>query len=57
MVLVALLDAPQDLDGLLDGGLLHQDGLEPALEGSVPLDVLAVVVQGGGAHALELAAG
>ena len=38
-------------------GLAHVDGLEAALEGRVLLDVLLVLVQGGGAHAAQLAAG
>ena len=38
-------------------GLAHGDGLEPALQGRVLLDVLAVLVQGGGADDADLAAG
>src|SRR6185503_14689932 len=53
--LVALLQAAEDRDGRLDGRLAHEDGLEAALEGGVLLDVLAVLVQGGGADAAELA--
>ena len=56
MLLVALADAHEDLDGLLEGGLLHHDRLEASLEGSVALDVLAVLVQRRGADALQLAA-
>jgi len=55
--LVLLLETPEDGDGVLDRGLLDHDGLEAALEGGVLLDVLAVLVEGGGAHAAELAAG
>ena len=55
--LVLALDAHEDLDGLLDAGLLDDDGLEAPLQGGVALDVLAVVVQGGGADGLQLAAG
>ena len=57
MLLVAGPDALQDQDRLLDGRLVDHDRLEAALEGGVLLDVLAVVVEGGGADALELAAG
>ena len=57
MLFVALFDAVQDLDRLLYTGLFHQDGLQAPLQGGVPLDVLAVVVQRGGADALELATG
>ena len=55
--LVALLEAAQDGDRLLDGGLADVDRLEAALEGGVLLDVLAVLVEGGGADAAQLAAG
>ena len=47
----------QDLDRLVDGRLVDHDRLEPALQRRVLLDVLAVLVQGGGADALHLAAG
>ena len=46
----------QDLDRLLDGRLLDQHRLEAALEGGVALDVLAVLVERGGADGLQLAA-
>ena len=55
--LVALLQAAQDGDGVVHVGLAHVHGLEAALEGGVLLDVLLVLVQGGGAHAAQLAAG
>ena len=54
--LVALLEAAQDRDRVLDRGLAHEDRLEAALEGRVLLDVLAVLVEGGGADAAQLAA-
>ena len=57
VLLVALADAHQDLDGLLERRLLDHDRLEAALEGGVALDVLAVLVERGGADALQLAAG
>ena len=57
MLLVAVADAEQDLDGLLDRGLLDHDRLEAALQGGVTLDVLAVLVEGRGTDALQLAAG
>ena len=56
VLLVAALDAFEDLDGLFDGGLFDEDGLEAAFEGGVALDVLAVFVEGGSADDLELAA-
>jgi hypothetical protein len=57
VLLVALADARQDLDRLLERGLLDHDRLEASLEGRVALDVLAVLVEGRRADALQLAAG
>ena len=54
--LVLVAQPHQDLDGVLDAGLVHHDGLEPPLERAVLLDVLAVLVERGGADALQLAA-
>ncbi len=56
MDLVALLEAAQDADRVLDRRLAHVDLLEAALEGSILLDVLAVLVEGGGADHAQLAA-
>ena len=55
--LVALLQAAQDGDGVLDRGLADEHLLEPPLEGRVLLDVLAVLVERGGTDHAELAAG
>ena len=55
--LVALLQPAQDRDGVLDGRLVDEHRLEAALEGGVLLDVLAVLVERGGADAVQLAAG
>ena len=55
--LVALLQTTQDADGVFHGRLGGVDLLEAALEGGVLFDVLAVLVQGGGAHQAQLAAG
>ena len=54
--LVPLLEAAEDGDGVRDAGLAHQHRLEPALERGVLLDVLAVLVQRGGADDAQLAA-
>ena len=54
--LVAVAQAGEDPDGLLDAGLVDGHRLEAALQGGVLLD-LAVLVQGGGPDGLELAAG
>ena len=56
VLLVALADAHQDLDRLLERGLLDHDRLEASLERGVPLDVLAVLVERRRADALQLAA-
>ena len=55
--LVLLLQAAQDGDGVLDGGLLDQHGLEAPLERGVLLHVLSVLVERRGADAAQLAAG
>ncbi len=55
--LVAVAQAPEDLDGLVDRGLLHADLLEAALQRRVALEVLAVLVQGGRADRLQLTPG
>ncbi len=54
--LVLVAQALQDLDRLLRGRRLDVDGLEAALECAVLLDVLAVLVERGGADALHLTA-
>ena len=56
MVLVFRPEALEDQDRLLDGRRFDLDGLEAAFEGGVLLDVLAILVEGGGADALQLAA-
>jgi hypothetical protein len=55
--LVALLEAAQDADRVLHGGLADVHLLEAALERRVLLDVLAVLVERGGADHAQLAAG
>ena len=57
VLLVALVQALQDLDRLGEGGLVDLDRLEAALEGGVLLEVLAVLVEGGRADRLQLAPG
>ena len=54
--LVPLLDAAEDRDRVVDRRLADEDRLEPPLECGVLLDVLAELVQGGGADAAQLAA-
>ena len=54
---VAVLEPAQDGDGVFDGGLGDQNGLEAALQGGVLLDVLAVLVERGGADGAQFAAG
>ncbi len=57
VVLVALAQALEDLHRVGDRRLLDLDLLEAALERGVALEVLAVLVERGGADRLELAAG
>ena len=57
MDLVALLQAAEDRDRVLDGRLADHDRLEAALERGVLLDVLAVLVERRGADGAQLAAG
>ena len=57
VLLVAVAQTLQDLDGVRDGRLLDLDGLEAPLERGVLLEVLAVLVERGRADGLELAAG
>ena len=54
---VAFLEAAEDGDGFLDAGFVDVNGLEPAFEGGVFFDVLAVFIQRGGADAAQFAAG
>src|SRR2546428_3157404 len=56
MDLVALAQAPQDRDGVLDGRLADVDRLEATLERRVLLNVLAIFVERGRADRVELAA-
>ena len=56
VVLVALAQAAQDRDRLLDRRLVDEDRLEAPLERGVLLDVLAVLVERGRADGVQLAA-
>src|SRR5918998_506060 len=55
--LVAVLETPQDVYGVLDCRLADEYGLEAPLEGCVLLYVLAILVYGGRANNMQLAAG
>ncbi len=52
--LVAVTQALEDLDGVGPRPFPHLAGLEAALEGGVLLQVLAVLVEGGGTDGLQL---
>ena len=54
--LVPGLQTTQDGDGILHRRLLHQNGLEPALERGVLFDILAIFVQRGCADAVQFTA-
>lgn len=56
MGFVAVLETPQDLDGVRRAGLGHHDRLEAAGERGVLLDVAAVLLQRAGPHDMEFAA-
>ena len=57
MHLVALFEATQDRNRILDRGLAHKSDLEPALQSGVFFNVLAVFVERGGADGAQLAPG
>ena len=54
--LVPLLQTTQNGDGILHGRLIDHNGLETTLQRGVFFDILAVLVQRGGADAVQLAA-
>ncbi len=56
MLLVALSQALQDLDGVVCRGLVDVYGGESSLQGGILLDVLAVFVESGCTDGLQLAA-
>src|SRR5690349_23482194 len=57
MLLVLVLQTAQDRDGVLDARLIDEHRLEAPGQCSVLLDVLAILVERGGADAVQLAAG
>ena len=57
VLLVVVLDAAHHGQRISNAGFLHPHGLEPALQRLVLLDILAVLVEGGGTDDLDLAAG
>ncbi len=57
VLLVTLPQPLQDLDRLVHGRWIDDHGLEPPLERAVLLYILAVLVERGGADALQLTAG
>ena len=56
VLLVFVLQAAQDRDGILDRGLGDEDRLEPPRQRRILFDVLAVLVERGGADAMQFAA-
>ena len=56
MQLVLLLQAAQDRDGVLHRRLVDEHGLEAPRKGCVLLDILAVLIERGGADAVQFAA-
>ncbi len=53
VILVPAAQPPEDGLGLLRGGLCHLHRLKAALQGGVLLNILAVLLQGGGPHYLD----
>ena len=56
MQLEALLDAAQNGQRILDGGLINDDGLETPLERRILLNVQPILVERGGTDTVQLAA-
>ena len=56
VIFVANPQAVQNFDGLFGAGRINQNGLETPFQCAVFFDVLAVLVQGGCANALQLSA-
>ena len=54
--LVFFFQAAQDGDGVFHRRLIHLHLLEAPLQGRVLFDVFAVLIQGGGADAMQIAA-
>ena len=54
--LIALFKSAEDGDGVLNRRLIYLNGLEPAFERRVLFDVLAVLVKGRCADAVQLTA-
>ena len=57
VLLIAVLDVLQNLEGLLTVGGLHHHFLESSLKGTIFLNAVAVLVEGGGTNALDGATG
>src|SRR6185312_16132109 len=57
MDFVAFAETAQDRDGVLDRGLVYQDGLKTALKSGVLFNIFSIFVEGGSADAVQLAAG
>ena len=54
---IPLLQTAQDSDGIFHGRLGYHDGLETTFQGGILLDILTVLVQGGGTDTMELTTG
>ena len=56
VLLVAILDPPEHLYRLFDAGLIYVNGGKTTLEGTVPFNALAILVQRRSTDAMQLAA-
>ena len=54
---IAFLQTTQNGDGILHSGLIHHDRLEPTFQSGILFDVLTVLVEGGGADAVQFTTG
>ena len=51
----ALTNAAKNRNGIFNSGLIHLHWLEAALEGGIFLDVLSILIEGGGTDTVQLA--
>ena len=57
VILITLLKATQDGNGLRRAGLIHHHHLEPSLQGFIGLKILLILIKGGAADGPEFSTG
>ena len=55
--LIPVFQSPEDGNGILHCGLIHQHRLETPLQSGILLNILAVLIQRGGSDTVQLAPG